>query len=127
MKTAADNHMLSDRTKHAVVHDSMRLAFLGILKTFFREIETNGTHLVPSYGPCIFIVAPHANQVKPNQITIKFTFTCDSLAQLFSKFVDPMLVSASNPRRYYSLVAQKSYDLKMVGTVAKLQSSSKLI
>ncbi|CAO3679169.1 unnamed protein product [Umbelopsis ramanniana] len=104
MKTAADNHMLSDRTKHAVVHDSMRLAFLGILKTFFREIETNGTHLVPSYGPCIFIVAPHANQ-----------------------FVDPMLVSASNPRRYYSLVAQKSYDLKMVGTVAKLQSSIPVI
>ncbi|KAI9284072.1 hypothetical protein BC943DRAFT_361418 [Umbelopsis sp. AD052] len=104
MKTAADKHILSDRTKHAIVHDAMRVAFLGILKTFFREIETNGTHLVPSNGPCIFIVAPHANQ-----------------------FVDPMLVSASNPRRYYSLVAQKSYDLKMVGRVAKLQRSIPVI
>jgi hypothetical protein len=78
METATDKHILSDKRKHAIVHDVMRLGFLGILKTFFREIETNGTHLVPSYGPCIFIVAPHANQVKPNHFTIKLTFTYGS-------------------------------------------------
>ncbi|KAH8548115.1 hypothetical protein BGW37DRAFT_431484 [Umbelopsis sp. PMI_123] len=38
-----------------------------------------------------------------------------------------MLVSASNPRRYYSLVAQKSYDLRMVGTIAKIQHSIPVI
>ncbi|KAG1141850.1 hypothetical protein G6F37_005621 [Rhizopus arrhizus] len=46
--------------------------------------------------PCIFIVAPHANQ-----------------------FVDPGLVIISNPRRFSPLMAQSSFKKKIVGTIAK--------
>jgi 1-acyl-sn-glycerol-3-phosphate acyltransferase len=64
MEKAKDKGILSDKRKHAIVYDIMRWGFWGVSKIFFREIETNGTHLVPNKGPCIFIVAPHANQVR---------------------------------------------------------------
>lgn len=35
---------------------------------FFREIRARGSHRVPLEGPVIFVVAPHANQVKHKYI-----------------------------------------------------------
>ena len=35
-----------------------------MMNLFFREISVQGSHLVPKEGPIIFVVAPHANQVK---------------------------------------------------------------
>ncbi|CAM0141891.1 Glycerol-3-phosphate/dihydroxyacetone phosphate acyltransferase [Umbelopsis sp. WA50703] len=96
--------ILSDKSKHAIVYDSMRCGFWGISKIFFKEIETSGTHLVPSKGPCIFIVGPHANQ-----------------------FVDPILVSTSNPRRSFSLIAAKSYERPLFGRIAKIQQAIPVI
>ncbi|KAG1051737.1 hypothetical protein G6F46_004187 [Rhizopus delemar] len=58
--------------------------------------KLNGTDNVPMDKPCIFIVAPHANQ-----------------------FVDPGLVIISNPRRFSPLMAQSSFKKKIVGTIAK--------
>ncbi|KAI7905642.1 uncharacterized protein BX663DRAFT_500453 [Cokeromyces recurvatus] len=56
----------------------------------------SGTHNIPKDDPCIFIVAPHANQ-----------------------FVDPGLVIISNPRRFSPLMAQSSFKRKVIGTVAR--------
>lgn len=35
-----------------------------MLDIFFREVRTRGSHKIPKDGPVIFVVAPHANQVK---------------------------------------------------------------
>lgn len=35
-----------------------------LLSLFFREIRPRGSHRIPKEGPVIFVVAPHANQVK---------------------------------------------------------------
>lgn len=36
-----------------------------IISLFFREIRPRGSHRIPTEGPVIFVVAPHANQVRP--------------------------------------------------------------
>ncbi|KAG1472876.1 hypothetical protein G6F56_001279 [Rhizopus delemar] len=63
---------------------------------FSQEIKVSGTDNVPMDKPCIFIVAPHANQ-----------------------FVDPGLVIMSNPRRFSPLMAKSSFKKKFVGSVAR--------
>jgi 1-acyl-sn-glycerol-3-phosphate acyltransferase len=35
-----------------------------MLDIFFREVRPRGSHKIPKDGPVIFVVAPHANQVK---------------------------------------------------------------
>jgi hypothetical protein len=49
----------SDRLAYASVAQSFKV----ISTIFFREIRTSGVHQIPTDKPCIFIVAPHANQV----------------------------------------------------------------
>lgn len=77
--------------------------FKVVTKIFFREVRTSGVNTVPTDGPCIFIVAPHANQ-----------------------FIDPGMVLISNPRRFCPLMAQSSFKMKIIGTAARLLHSSKL-
>ncbi|CEG64478.1 hypothetical protein RMATCC62417_01443 [Rhizopus microsporus] len=77
-------------------YNGIKLFYSLVTGVFFREIKVSGTHNVPTDKPCIFIVAPHANQ-----------------------FVDPGLVIISNPRRFSPLMAQASFKRKIVGTLAK--------
>lgn len=35
-----------------------------VVSLFFREIRPRGSHRIPTEGPVIFVVAPHANQVQ---------------------------------------------------------------
>ncbi|KAL4211608.1 hypothetical protein AB4K20DRAFT_1897914 [Rhizopus microsporus] len=77
-------------------YNGIKLFYSIVTGVFFREIKVSGTHNVPTDKPCIFIVAPHANQ-----------------------FVDPGLVIISNPRRFSPLMAQASFKRKIVGTLAK--------
>jgi hypothetical protein len=44
-------------------YDVVAKSFKVITTIFFREIRATGVHQVPTDKPCIFIVAPHANQV----------------------------------------------------------------
>ncbi|KAJ1570028.1 hypothetical protein HK096_005267 [Nowakowskiella sp. JEL0078] len=71
-----------------------------ILRVFFREVRTRGKHLVPKYGPVIFVCAPHANQ-----------------------FIDPLMLMTAAPRRVGFLTAKKSMDRAFIGSVAKLLHS----
>ncbi|KAI9481652.1 MAG: hypothetical protein EXX96DRAFT_220426 [Benjaminiella poitrasii] len=76
-------------------------AFRGIFKVishiFFREIKTTDIHHVPTSGPCIFIVGPHANQ-----------------------FVDGVVYISVNPRPSYALMAAVSYQRPIIGHVGKI-------
>ncbi|KAI8336207.1 hypothetical protein BC941DRAFT_428598 [Chlamydoabsidia padenii] len=85
-------------------YDVLSGAFRVVTKIFFREVRTSGVNTVPSEGPCIFIVAPHANQ-----------------------FIDPGMVLVSNPRRFCPLMAQSSFKMKIVGTAARLLHSIPVI
>lgn len=77
------------------------LTFQGVFKVishiFFREIKTTDIQNVPSSGPCIFIVGPHANQ-----------------------FVDGVVYMSVNPRPSYALMAAVSYDKPLIGHVGKI-------
>ncbi|GAN03179.1 glycerol-3-phosphate acyltransferase Sct1 [Mucor ambiguus] len=77
------------------------LAFQGVFKAishiFFREIKTTDVQNVPTSGPCIFIVGPHANQ-----------------------FVDGVVYMSVNPRPSYALMAAVSYDKPLIGHVGKI-------
>lgn len=77
------------------------LTFQGVFKVishiFFREIKTTDVQNVPSSGPCIFIVGPHANQ-----------------------FVDGVVYMSVNPRPSYALMAAVSYDKPLIGHVGKI-------
>jgi hypothetical protein len=46
-----------------LAYEFVKNSFRVISTIFFREIRTSGVHQVPTDKPCIFIVAPHANQV----------------------------------------------------------------
>ncbi|CEP11780.1 hypothetical protein [Parasitella parasitica] len=81
-------------TKNA--YDGIKLLFELITDVFFREIKVSGAHNVPKDDPCIFIVAPHANQ-----------------------FVDPGMVIISNPRRFSPLMAESSFKRKIIGVAAR--------
>ncbi|GAA5813676.1 hypothetical protein MFLAVUS_007162 [Mucor flavus] len=77
-------------------YDGVKLGFKLVADIFFREIKVSGTHNIPKDDPCIFIVAPHANQ-----------------------FVDPGMVIISNPRRFSPLMAQSSFKRKVIGQAAR--------
>ncbi|KAI8890293.1 hypothetical protein K501DRAFT_237319 [Backusella circina FSU 941] len=70
--------------------------FKGITHIFFREIKTTGAHLVPTSGPCIFIVSKHCNQ-----------------------FVDGVVFFSKNPRSSYAIMADVSYNKPLIGHVGK--------
>ncbi|KAI9262679.1 hypothetical protein BY458DRAFT_515082 [Sporodiniella umbellata] len=74
--------------------------FKVITHIFFREVKTSDAHLVPTTGPCIFIVGPHANQ-----------------------FVDGVVFLSNNPRTSYALMADVSYKKPLIGHVGKLLNS----
>ncbi|CAO0795483.1 unnamed protein product [Mucor circinelloides] len=77
-------------------YDGIKLLFKLVTDVFFREIKVSGAHNVPKDDPCIFIVAPHANQ-----------------------FVDPGMVIISNPRRFSPLMAEASFKRKIIGAAAR--------
>ncbi|ORX61488.1 hypothetical protein DM01DRAFT_1342469 [Hesseltinella vesiculosa] len=71
--------------------------FKAISHVFFREIKLAGLHNVPTDGPCIFIVGPHANQ-----------------------FVDGIVLFGANPRPSYAIMAAVSYNRPLIGHVGKI-------
>ncbi|CAI5758492.1 unnamed protein product [Candida verbasci] len=79
-----------------------------VFDCFFREIKPRGAFKIPRDGPVIFVGAPHHNQ-----------------------FVDPVIlmnqVKKEANRRISFLIAAKSYQLKVVGTLAKCQLSIPVI
>jgi 1-acyl-sn-glycerol-3-phosphate acyltransferase len=81
-------------------------AFRGLFRVvshvFFREIRTTDIENVPTSGPCIFIVGPHANQ-----------------------FVDGVVFLSNNPRPSYALMAAVSYNKPLIGHVGKILNASK--
>ena len=84
-----------------LIYTAFRLGFRVISHLFFREIQTTGTHLVPTSDPCIFIVGPHANQ-----------------------FIDGVTLLSRNPRHSYVLMASVSYNRPLIGHVGKILSAS---
>ncbi|KAI7891092.1 uncharacterized protein EV154DRAFT_420998 [Mucor mucedo] len=80
-----------------VTYTAFRGLFSVISHIFFREIKTSDAHLVPTSGPCIFIVGPHANQ-----------------------FVDGVVFMSKCPRPSYALMAAVSYDKPLIGHVGKI-------
>ncbi|GAA5796671.1 hypothetical protein HPULCUR_002046 [Helicostylum pulchrum] len=80
-----------------ITYKSFQSLFRVISHIFFREIKISDGHLVPTSGPCIFIVGPHANQ-----------------------FVDGIVYLSKNPRPSYSLMAAVSYNKPVIGHVGKI-------
>lgn len=72
-----------------------RVIFRFILKVFFRRVDVLNLRVLPTTGPVI-IVGNHANQ-----------------------FIDGMALVASTPRAISFLMAQKSYNRRYIGDVAK--------
>lgn len=87
-----------------LAYDAIRSTFSVVTSIFFREIRTTGVHQVPKDDPCIFIVAPHANQ-----------------------FIDPGMVLISNPRHFSPLMAEASFKRKVIGTGARLLKASEFV
>ncbi|KAG1219580.1 hypothetical protein G6F35_007374 [Rhizopus arrhizus] len=83
--------------QHSVTYQTFRVIFQVISHIFFREIKTGDAHLVPTTGPCIFIVGPHANQ-----------------------FIDGVVFLSNNPRPSYALMASVSYDKPLIGHIGKI-------
>ncbi|OBZ85147.1 hypothetical protein A0J61_06803 [Choanephora cucurbitarum] len=77
-------------------YEGMKAFYKLITYIFFREIKVSGVHNIPLDDPCIFIVAPHANQ-----------------------FVDPGMVMISSPRRFSPLMAESSFKKKIIGDGAR--------
>ncbi|ORZ10221.1 hypothetical protein BCR42DRAFT_422997 [Absidia repens] len=77
-------------------YDILKASFKIVEKIFFREIRTSGVNTVPPDGPCIFIINHN------------------------SQFLDAGLVLGSNPRQFAPLMAQSSFKMKLVGTLARL-------
>ncbi|CCG21383.1 Sct2 glycerol-3-phosphate acyltransferase [Candida orthopsilosis Co 90-125] len=75
-----------------------------VIHTFFRDVQSRGSFNIPRRGPVIFVIAPHHNQ-----------------------FVDGLVVMAKvkehSGRRIAFLIAQKSYDRRIIGEAAKLCSA----
>ncbi|KAI5954112.1 hypothetical protein CANMA_004951 [Candida margitis] len=75
-----------------------------VIHTFFRDVQSRGSFNIPRRGPVIFVIAPHHNQ-----------------------FVDGIVVMAKvkehSGRRIAFLIAQKSYDRRIIGDAAKLCSA----
>lgn len=88
----------------SITYNTFRGIFRVVSHIFFREIKTSDAHLVPTLGPCIFIVGPHANQ-----------------------FVDGVVFLSNCPRPSYALMAAVSYDKPLIGHVGKILNASKEI
>jgi glycerol-3-phosphate O-acyltransferase/dihydroxyacetone phosphate acyltransferase len=72
-----------------------------IIITYFRDIKTRGSFNIPSSGPIIFVFGPHHNQFIDGAVVIpKVKEVCG--------------------RRPAFLIANKSYKLKFIGTLAKM-------
>ncbi|CAK9682077.1 unnamed protein product [Candida parapsilosis] len=75
-----------------------------VIHTFFRDVQSRGSFNIPQRGPVIFVIAPHHNQ-----------------------FVDGLVVMAKvkehSGRRIAFLIAQKSYNRRIIGEAAKLCSA----
>ncbi|KAG7664757.1 SCT1 [[Candida] subhashii] len=86
------------------IYDSFLWLLSIIFDCFFREIRPRGAFKIPRDGPVIFVAAPHHNQ-----------------------FVDPIVlmnqVKKEANRRVSFLIAAKSYQLKVVGTMSMAQLS----
>ncbi|KAI8983539.1 hypothetical protein BDB01DRAFT_128421 [Pilobolus umbonatus] len=80
-----------------LAHYGFKGIFTVISHIFFREIKTTDAHLVPSSGPCIFIVGPHANQ-----------------------FIDGVVIHSINPRLTHTLMADVSYQKPLIGHIGKI-------
>ncbi|KAI5959605.1 SCT1 [Candida pseudojiufengensis] len=85
-------------------YDFLLWALSIVFDCFFREIRPRGAFKIPRDGPVMFVAAPHHNQ-----------------------FVDPIIlmnqVKKEANRRISFLIAAKSYQKKIVGSLAKCQLS----
>ena len=79
-----------------IVYYSVRVFLHSILSIFFRSIEVVGTENIPTKGPVIF-TGNHSNQ-----------------------FVDGMQVLCHGRHKVGFLIAEKSYNQAVVGTIAKM-------
>ncbi|KAI8926826.1 hypothetical protein BC831DRAFT_511395 [Entophlyctis helioformis] len=68
-----------------------------VLNIFFREIKIRNSYNIPTKGPVIFVVAPHANQ-----------------------FVDPLMLMVTSGRTVGFLAAKKSMDKFWIGLFARI-------
>ncbi|KAJ3005965.1 hypothetical protein HKX48_000375 [Thoreauomyces humboldtii] len=81
----------------SLIYDIVIWIFTITLRGFFREVKTRGFHKIPTSGPVIFCIAPHANQ-----------------------FVDPIMITLHAGRRVGFLAAKKSMDLAYIGIPARI-------
>ncbi|KAG2178954.1 hypothetical protein INT43_001801 [Umbelopsis isabellina] len=88
----------------ALAYEFVKNSFKVITTIFFREIRTSGVHQVPTDKPCIFIVAPHANQ-----------------------FVDPGMVMITSPVQFSPLMAASQFKRHIIGTAARLLNAIPVI
>lgn len=56
------------RLLHNFTYDLALWIFNLVLEIFFREVRPRGSHKIPKEGPVIFVVAPHANQVRNKRL-----------------------------------------------------------
>ena len=82
------------------LYDAAVFILTRIVGLFFRETTSRGSWQIPTEGPVMFVVAPHANQ-----------------------FVDPIILLRHISRRIGFLVAKKSYDRRWVGGMAKIMNT----
>ncbi|KAI8337445.1 hypothetical protein BC941DRAFT_425280 [Chlamydoabsidia padenii] len=75
-----------------------------LVDLFFREIRTRGSYRIPTEGPVIFVVGPHANQ-----------------------FVDPIMVMRECKRQVSFLIAEKSMHQKGIGFFARMVNAIPVI
>lgn len=73
----------------------MKVFFHSVLSIFFSSMEVLGRENIPQHGPVIF-TGNHMNQ-----------------------FVDGAVVIVTNPRRVGFLVAEKSYNKRIIGDFCK--------
>lgn len=86
------------------VYDFILWLFSIIFDIFFREIRPRGAFRLPRKGPIIYVAAPHANQFVDGLILMQ---------QVYNE----------SQRRISFLVAEKSYNHPVIGTLAKCQLS----
>ncbi|KAI8334318.1 hypothetical protein BC941DRAFT_432667 [Chlamydoabsidia padenii] len=75
-----------------------------LVDLFFREIRARGAYRIPTEGPVIFVVGPHANQ-----------------------FVDPIMVMRECKRQVSFLIAEKSMHQKGIGFFARMVNAIPVI
>ena len=82
-----------------MVYFMLKTFLRSICQTFFASIEVLGIENIPRHGPIIF-VGNHNNQ-----------------------FVDAALIMATNPHQVGFLIAEKSYNKPLIGTLSKMAGS----